>query len=173
MATRFTLRALPDGEQSKERSLKRTLAGLRRRVGERGPHTLEYNGVKYNREHSTREMLLRVNELLRKANGPERIKIHPSRGPVQAIRKVVVQTEIPHINTPGTDEIDEIYSALHAQFGPQWPVRDMGICVDKPGSPYLPPEAAWSLPWRTRNFAMMATRRQVSSAGMSISVPAS
>lgn len=81
---------------------------------------------------STPTVLLKVDQLLRKANGPERVKIHPSRGPVQAIRQATVSL-VPHINTPGTGEIDEIYSALHAEFGDQWLVRDMGICVDKDG----------------------------------------
>jgi hypothetical protein len=40
---------------------------------------------------------------------------------------------MPIPDTDGTRGIDRIYGAVHAKFEDRWTVRDMGICVAKPG----------------------------------------
>ena len=61
----------------------------------------------------------------------ERVVVNSKQGPSYAVK--VFEEQDQTIDTPGTKGIDLIYTAVHRKFDPKFTVRDMGICVDKPG----------------------------------------
>lgn len=135
MSVSFTLRNIDTAtDPTQPRSLARTLSrlGVCLERHTAAPHRLEYEGDIY-RERTTWETLRRVNRLLRLTDGPDRIIVHSCKGPGYAVRKHVVRVP-PAPDGPGTRPIDLIHAAVGAECARRgWDVRDMGICVDKPG----------------------------------------
>lgn len=141
MPERWTLRRLDEAsDPTAPRSIAATTDRLRRRLKAttKGPRRLEYEGtLHHKRWPKVGPLGDRVDELMRRKGGPDRILVRPTSGPTWALKRVEIREHEPVPDGPGTPQIDRIRAATFAEFGPgssyDWDLRDLGICADKDG----------------------------------------
>lgn len=134
MADKFTLRQLPDGEPTGRLALDDVEMRLGTRLNSRtgGPFAVRVDGGAARQAARMLGVLNRVHDAFRDGKA-ERVVVNPAEGPSFALKRFEEPKEDPIIDTPGTKKVDIIYTALHRRFDPEFLVRDMGICVNKPG----------------------------------------
>lgn len=133
MADKYTLRRLPDGEPTSEQSLdviEMRLGG--RLLATSAPWEVRVDLADPRQHQRMLGVLARVDAAFRDGKA-ERIVVRPEDGSTYAIKRRAAKPSVPVIDTPGTTAIDRIYTAVHAKFDAEFEVRDMGICVAKPG----------------------------------------
>ena len=131
---RYTLRRVEEGTQpAPSRSLGDALTELEAQLelATVGPHQLKYDNRLHVKVDDVAQLLDRIRARFEAESGPSRIVVVSAAGPSFAMVELEVKPFAPTGSHSGP--VDLIYAAVHARFDPQFEVRDMGICVDKPG----------------------------------------
>lgn len=131
---RYTLRRVEEGTQpTPALSLEDTLTELAAQLAleTTGPRRLKYDERLHVSVEDVPRLLDKIRARFEAASGPDRLVVVSATGPSFAMVELEVKAFAPTGSHSGP--VDLIYGAVHARFDPQFEVRDMGICVDKPG----------------------------------------
>ena len=131
---RYTLRRVEEGVQpTPALSLDETLTelGAQLALATTGPRRLKYHDQLHVSVDDVTRLLDKIRRRFEADGGPNRLVVVSATGPSFALVEQEVKPFAPTGSHSGP--IDIIYEAVHARFDAQFEVRDMGICVDKPG----------------------------------------
>lgn len=142
MATRYTYRIMPGGDQSPKRMWSIVGPRVARHLFGRGPVTLEYGGERFSRRHSVPDALARTKQILQQRGGHDRVILRPAKGRAIAVRKFEVEKKPPLPNIYATVPLLRIIAAVNNKFDN---VRSMGIAANKPGEHGVNPPNAWDV----------------------------